>query len=96
MLWRPRSCSKQLRIDAIHPNPVAETATLEFIARVAGHATIRVFDLLGREVLSARRIDVAPGLNRAGLDVRGAATGVYTIAIENGAVRTTHPVLIAR
>jgi len=87
---------EHLEFDAIYPNPVSTTATLQFTATTAGDATIRVFDLLGREVLSARRIDVAPGLNRAGMDVRGVATGVYTIAIENGAVRTTHPVLIAR
>ena len=87
---------EHLEFDAIYPNPVSETATFDFTATAAGDATIRVFDLLGREAIPGRQIDITPGPNSVGVDLRGIAAGVYSIVVESDSDRIARAMTVVR
>lgn len=68
---------------AIAPNPVDDNLNLIFNAEVAQKTNIRVFNILGKEVL--RKVEqVNEGLNSTGLSVENFASGTYLISIELG------------
>ncbi len=62
------------------PNPFRETLGVRFDARTAGTGTLRVTDVLGREVLS-RPLTVRPGANTAEVRIPG-APGVYLLLLD--------------
>ncbi|OWP62556.1 hypothetical protein CDA63_13690 [Hymenobacter amundsenii] len=65
---------------AATPNPFRETLAVRFDARTAGTGTLRVTDVLGRQVLT-RPLTVRPGANTAEVRIPG-APGVYLLLLE--------------
>lgn len=78
----------------VHPNPMSESAQVEFTQGAAGRATIRVIDAYGREV--SRLYD---GLLAAGRQSimwqRGSlASGIYLVQVVSGSTALTSRVLV--
>lgn len=84
-------------VDGVWPNPVpASGGTVRFTLAEAGHATVRVFDALGREV--AR---LADGWHEAGAHVAVLAaerlpSGSYVVRLETGAAADTRVVTVVK
>ncbi|MBO0356629.1 CHRD domain-containing protein [Hymenobacter sp. BT186] len=64
-----------------YPNPFHDAVTLSFDSRVAGTASVKVADLVGRTVVT-RPLAVKAGANQPQLDLAGVAPGVYLVTIE--------------
>ncbi|MBC15131.1 MAG: hypothetical protein CMM85_19445 [Rhodothermaceae bacterium] len=64
------------------PNPFGASARLRFDLATAGPATLRVYDVLGREV--ARPVDgeLAAGRHTVAIDGTGLAAGVYVVRLD--------------
>ena len=64
------------------PNPFGTSARLRFDLATAGPATLRVYDVLGREV--ARPVDgeLAAGRHTVAIDGTGLAAGVYVVRLD--------------
>ncbi|MEM1125343.1 MAG: carbohydrate binding domain-containing protein [Bacteroidota bacterium] len=85
----------RLVVDGNHPNPFTASTTLRFTTPHAGDVTIRVFDLLGREVYTDT-IHRPHGPQRYRLEGTSWPSGVYTVRLETGAHAVHRPVLIVR
>ena len=79
------------------PNPFQAEATIEFELAAAADVTVRVFDVLGREVV--RPLDGAPlvaGVHTATLDGRTLPGGLYLYRVETAATATGGTLTLAR
>ena len=84
-------------LDAPRPNPVSGQTTLGFTLRQPGPVTLRVVDVLGREV--ARLLDAQPHAADAhAVTWRPGATGsgTYFVILEVDGERATRPVVVVR
>jgi len=73
------------QISRISPNPFNSTTTIRYTLPVAGEASLRIFDLSGREVATL----VEKGAQQAGpyavrWDAGNIAAGVYVVRLETG------------
>jgi len=64
-------------IAAVYPNPFNSTARLMFTIPGSGHVTLRLYDMLGREVAALVDEDMASGRHDVTVSAEKLATGVY-------------------
>ncbi len=60
-----------------YPNPFNPTTTISYSAPRAGHVSLKVYDVLGREVAVLVNRVVMPGLYTVRFDAAGLSSGVY-------------------
>ncbi len=71
-----------LKLTAPAPNPVSSTATLSFAVKDRAHATVAVYDLLGRKAATLFEGTPTPGEStRLRLDAEGLPSGSYIIRL---------------
>ncbi|MCH8245788.1 MAG: T9SS type A sorting domain-containing protein [Bacteroidetes bacterium] len=80
----------------IHPNPVRETAEIEFRVEVKGTVRLSIYDSQGREVAVLVDSMLEPGLHRSTWSSSMLASGVYFLRITNGGRHETKPFVIKR
>lgn len=66
----------------VYPNPFNGEAVCRYQIDEPGWATLRVYDLLGREVATLVDGDQAPGTYAASFAPRSLATGMYVLALQ--------------
>jgi chitinase len=81
-----------------YPNPFNPTTTIEFSLPRAMHVTLKVFDLLGREVATLVKGVRGAGLGSAQLDASALhlTSGMYFYRLEAGAFIQTKKFLVAK
>jgi hypothetical protein len=73
-----------------YPNPFNPTTTIKYQLPSAGHVTLKVYDMLGREVATLVNEEKAPGNYEVTFDAnhseqcRGMASGVYFYRLQAG------------
>ena len=85
------------RLGAVYPNPASRTATVEVTLGSASPLSLRVIDMLGREV--AVLLDTASqpaGAHRLAVDTRHLPSGVYSIVMDAEEVRAARRFVVAR
>jgi hypothetical protein len=65
-----------------YPNPFNPVTNIEFTLPQAGLATVRIFDLLGREVVALLHQLKSPGTHSVDWDARNVASGVYFFRLD--------------
>ena len=65
------------------PNPAATFTDINFATPVAGDFVIRMYNMLGKEVMVKNYRGTA-GINNVRLDVADKASGIYMVTIDNG------------
>ena len=91
----PPTAPKGLALQAV-PNPFSSTATLHYTLPVSGAVTLRVYDLLGREVAVLDEGQKAAGAHEAKLQAHGLANGVYVVRLQAGPHTATRRVTLVR
>ena len=82
--------ARTIRIVDTRPNPIRSTARVGFELDVNGPATLRLFDVTGRQVMTVAAGEFTAQAHTAELDVRGLASGVYILRLEAaGEIATT-------
>lgn len=73
-----------LALRGSYPNPASGVTTIEFALPMAAHATLKVYDTLGREV--ARVVDqmLAADTYRVGFDASALPAGLYVYRLDAG------------
>jgi hypothetical protein len=71
---------------SVAPNPTSDLTQLSFTATKSGFATLSVFDLTGKVVLS-QKIQITNGLNKTQFNVSGLKQGYYLASV-SGDVNT--------
>lgn len=78
------------------PNPFNPSTTLTFTLPGTGHVSLRVFDLLGREVASLIDETMSRGEHTIRFDGAGLATGVYVYRMSSGDQVISRKMLLLR
>ena len=69
-------------LEAVAPNPVRSSARLRFSLHMSTEASVRVYDLLGRQVMTLVEGQRAAGDNEVVFDASSLATGAYLVRLE--------------
>jgi len=79
-----------------YPNPTSGTSTVDVSLARSGPLSVRVVDMLGREVATLADGPATAGTHHLTLDGRALPGGVYAVVMEAGAVRAVRRVVVAR
>lgn len=79
-----------------HPNPFNPTTTIRFSVGTYGHTSLRVYDLLGREVATLVDELKQPGTFHAQFDAQGLSSGVYFYRLTAGTFSASRKMLITK
>ena len=69
-----------------YPNPFNPTTTIRFSLPQRTYATLKVFDVLGREVATLVEEKLNPGEHSVVFNAKGLASGVYCYRLQTGSV----------
>jgi hypothetical protein len=83
------------RINAF-PNPFNSSTTIAYDLPRAGHVSLRVFDLLSREVAALRDGMMEAGSHRVTFDGRALASGIYFARLDAGAFSQTRKLMLLK
>ncbi len=79
-----------------YPNPASGDATIEARLGAPGDLSVRVFDMLGREVVVLARGPHAAGMHRLRLDAGALPAGVYSVLMTADGFRAARRLVVAR
>jgi photosystem II stability/assembly factor-like uncharacterized protein len=80
----------------IYPNPASDHAFVSFALPFAGDVTVRLYDMIGRELERTTYFAQRAGTNSYRLNVAGLSTGVYRAVVESQNDRRELPLVIVR
>jgi hypothetical protein len=79
-----------------YPNPFNPTTTIQFDVPKAGWTTVKVYDILGKEVATLVNEQTNPGTYRVVMDGSHLATGIYVCTLTGEGVRLTKKMLMIK
>jgi hypothetical protein len=89
------SIPKEFRLEQNYPNPFNPTTTIQFALPKRSSVTLKLYDILGREVAILVDEELPPGEYKVQFDAAGLASGVYFYRLETeGFVRTRKLMLL--
>jgi hypothetical protein len=80
----------------VYPNPFNPTTTIAYDLPRAGHISLRVFDLLGREVAVLKDGLVQAGSHRGRFDGTNLASGIYFARLDAGVFTQTKKLVLLK
>ena len=86
----------QLRISAVYPQPSTDHLTVEVQAESSSVLTVRVHDVLGREVYLAQVRAEAVGVTQVVMDTELWGGGHYVLSVEDGVGAGVRRVVVMR
>jgi hypothetical protein len=84
------------RLDQNFPNPFNPSTVVGFRLSVAGHTTLKVFDMTGREVAVLIDRVMPAGEHSVTFDALELPSGVYLYVMESGGQRLTRKMLLMK
>jgi hypothetical protein len=84
------------RLDQNFPNPFNPTTVISYQLPAAGHATLKIFDLLGREVVTLVDQEKPAGVHRETWNASRMASGVYFCRLRSGTFTQTRKLLLIK
>jgi hypothetical protein len=79
-----------------YPNPFNPSTTIEFALPKSAYVTLRVYDLLGRQVGELVNEKLEPGMYKTQWNASGLASGVYFYRLQAGEFTETKKLLLLR
>ncbi len=92
----PANLAKSLIVEPNYPNPFNPTTTIRYELLKGQNVTIKVYDLLGREVADLFTGWKAPGQHRVVFDARDLPSGTYFYRISTGNYSVTNRMLFIK
>jgi hypothetical protein len=92
----PGGLPTQIRIVEAYPNPFNATTTIMFDLHKAGHVSLHVLDLLGREVAVLTDGFFEAGSQRVTFDGSNLASGVYFARLNDGQYSLTKKLMLLK
>jgi photosystem II stability/assembly factor-like uncharacterized protein len=71
-----------LTLEQNYPNPFNQSTVIRFQLSVAGNASLKIFDMLGREVATLVNETLQPGVYLTTFDAKELASGVYIYTLQ--------------
>ncbi|MFM7078379.1 MAG: T9SS type A sorting domain-containing protein, partial [Bacteroidota bacterium] len=85
----------KFEIRSLSPNPASSYTDFEFSVPRTGDYKIRMYNILGREVMS-RSVRASAGLNKQRIDLSDKAAGVYVVSVQNGGSVLTQRLVVSK
>ncbi len=79
-----------------YPNPFNPTTTISYQIPTASHVTLKVFDVLGREVATLVNEVQGSGFKSVELNASGLASGVYLYRLQTGSFSQTRKLILMK
>ncbi len=79
-----------------YPNPFNPTTEISFSIAKAGYTTLKVYDILGKEVATLHNGDLNAGTYRATFDASNLASGTYLYVLRSGSQVLTHKMMLLK
>jgi len=79
-----------------HPNPFNPTTTIDFVMNETGHASLKVYDLSGREVATLVNGMTDRGDHSVVFDAADLSSGVYFYTFETAAMSQTQKMVLVK
>jgi len=79
-----------------YPNPFNSSCTVELELKDARPLTARVYDLLGRELITLHTGGMGAGMHRFNVDLSGHSSGVYLLDVQGGGQQAQHRIVLVR
>ena len=84
------------RLDQNYPNPFNPSTTISYQSPVASYVSLKVFDILGREVATLVNGHQAAGVKEVKFDASNRPSGVYFYRLTAGSFGETRRMLLLR
>jgi hypothetical protein len=81
---------------SLHPNPASSIAKLMLTNYHNSNANIKIFDLMGREMLEVIEKDITSREHSVDLDIERLAPGTYIVKVNNGLDEKTTKLVVVR
>jgi len=94
--WEAPGFPESASLSQNYPNPFNPTTTIRFSVGTYGHMSLRVYDLLGREVATLVNERLLPGRYTRQWDAIGLSSGVYYYRLSANGVVQTRKLLLLR
>ncbi len=88
--------SSDFQLIHAYPNPFNPSTQIVVDVRTGFSATMQVFDIMGRRVLSTYNLRLTPGRNTIPLDLKHVSSGVYVVRISSGTEAQTMRVTLIK
>ena len=85
---KENSIPLKFSLDQNYPNPFNPTTTIQFTLPEASRVTLKLFDLLGKELVTLVDEEMATGVHKALFDAKDFASGVYFYRIQAKSVNS--------
>lgn len=79
-----------------YPNPFNPSTTIKYNLPIDAHVTLKLYDVLGREVLTMVNEQAKGGYHSATLDASRLSSGVYFYRVQAAAFAQTKKLLLLR
>ena len=98
-LWvisESRNIPKTFRLEQNYPNPFNPRTTIRFGLPVAGHVSLKVYNVLGQEVLSLIEGFLQEGYRHVDLDMSSYPSGLYFYRLQTSAYTETKKLILMK
>ncbi len=86
----------EFELEQNYPNPFNPTTEIRFQISEVSHVTLKVYDVLGREVRTLVNEELKAGSYETTFDASGLASGLYFYQLNSGRFRQTKKMLLLR
>jgi len=86
----------EFRLEQNYPNPFNPSTTIQFAVPQTSNVTIRIYDILGREVATLIDEKYQPGQYKVIFEAGQLASGLYVYRIQAGDFRETKKLMLLR
>lgn len=83
-------------LDQNYPNPFNPSTTIAFQVPMASHVTLKIYDLLGKEIVTLVNEQKSPGAHQVRFDAAGLSGSVYFYRMQAGQFTQTRKLLLLR
>jgi len=87
---------QEIALSQNYPNPFNPTTTIEFSIPKAEHVTLKIYNLLGQQVLTLVSDKLTPGEYKYTWDASHLASGVYVYKLEAGNFSNTKKLILLK
>ena len=91
-----RDVPKDFALEQNYPNPFNPSTRIKFQVPSSGFMSLRMYDVLGREVATLVNEELKAGSHEATFDATGLASGVYYYQLRAGEFTQTKRLLLLR
>jgi hypothetical protein len=87
---------EQITLNQNYPNPFNPSTTIAYQLQSENHVTLKVFDVLGKEVETLVNEVQQPGNKSVTFDASALASGIYFYRLQSGSFSQTHKLLLLK